>query len=103
MSAYTPKRSRRGLRVAIALALAGTAAAGVFVYTSSVQRQVTQQQSAVADASAARAPKVSVVVARTDIQAKTPLDANSFELRQVSDEAVAANALRSLDGLSGKV
>jgi hypothetical protein len=34
MSAYTPKRSRRGLRLVVALALAGVAAGGVYLYSS---------------------------------------------------------------------
>src|SRR5437773_3526269 len=104
MSTYTPKRSRRGMRLVIALALAGTAAGGVFVYTGSVQRQAAQQQSVPeAVTTAARTPKTSVVVAKTDLLAKTAVSADAFELRELAADAVAANALTSLDGLSGKV
>ena len=100
MSTYNPKRGRRGLRLVIALALATTAAGGVFVYASSVQRQVAQQQ---ASANPTQTPHASVVVARADLQARVPLDPDAFELRDLPADAVAANAVTSLDGLSGKV
>ena len=69
MSAYTPKRSRRGLRLVVALALASTAAGGVYLYSSTVQRQVQQQQQE-ASVIPTLTPRRSVVVARADLPAK---------------------------------
>jgi pilus assembly protein CpaB len=46
---------------------------------------------------------VSVAVARTELTARTPLNADDFELRELPDGAVPANALRSLDGITGKL
>jgi pilus assembly protein CpaB len=105
MSTYTPKRSRRGLRMVIALALATTAAAGVFVYASSVQRQVAQPAPARQEAAAepTRTPLVSVVVAHVDLQARTRLTSDAFELRDLPADSVSANALRTLDVVAGKV
>ena len=73
MSTYTPKRSRRGLRLVVALALATTAAGGVFVYASSVQRQAAQQQQQIrqeVSVEPTQTPLVSVLVARIDLQPK---------------------------------
>ena len=71
MSTYTPKRSRRGLRLVVALALATTAAGGVFIYASSVQRQVAQQPQVRQEASAepTQIALMSVLVARVDLKA----------------------------------
>src|SRR5438094_473299 len=91
MSTYTPKRSRRGLRLVVALALATTAAGGVFVYASSVQRQAAQQQQQIrqeASADPTQTPLVSVVVAHVDLQAKTRLTPDAFELRELPVVAV---------------
>src|SRR5437899_11039873 len=106
MSAYSPKRSRRGLRLVVVLALAGTAAGGVYVYSSSVQRQVTQQQQRLeqdASASPTMTPHVSVLVARSDLSARNPLSPDAFELRDLPSEAVASAAVTSLDAIAGKV
>jgi Flp pilus assembly protein CpaB len=105
MSTYTPKRSRRGLRLVIALTLATTAAGGVFVYANSVQRQVVQQQQVRQEPSAepTQTPLVSVVVAHVDLQAKTRLTSDAFELRDLPADAVTTNALKSLDAVAGKV
>jgi Flp pilus assembly protein CpaB len=105
MSTYTPKQSRRGLRLVVALALATTAAGGVFVYANSVQRQVAQQQTVRLEASAdpTQTPLVSVVVAHVDLQAKTRLNPDAFELRDLPGDAVNTNALKSLDAVVGKV
>src|SRR5712691_6444664 len=106
MTTYTPKRSRRGLRLVVALALATTAAGGVFVYASSVQRQAAQQQQQIhqeASADPTQTPLVSVVVAHVDLQAKTRLTPDAFELRELPADAVTSNALKSLDAVAGKV
>ena len=104
MSAYSPKRSRRGLRLVIALGLAGAAAVGVFLYAGSMQREAMQQQQRLQqEARAAQKPRVAVVVARADLQARTPLGPDAFELRELSEDAVASNAVKSLDAISGKV
>jgi Flp pilus assembly protein CpaB len=106
MSTYTPKRSRRSLRLVVALGLAGTAAAGVFVYSSSVQRQAAQQQQQVRQEAAAeptQTPHLSVVVAHVDLPARTRLTPDAFELRDLPENAVASNALKSLDSVAGKV
>jgi len=107
MSTYTPKRSRRGLRLVVALALATAAAGGVFVYASSVQRQVAQQQQilqqqqAIADPT--QTPRVSVVVAHTDLPGRTPLTPDAFELRDLPADAVTSGAVTSLGAVTGKV
>src|SRR5438128_679934 len=106
MSTYNPKRSRRGLRLVVALVLAGTAAGGVFLYASAMQRQVTQQQARLQQdpiAEPTETPRVSVVVAHTDLQAKTLLTPDGFELRELPADKVPTNAVKSLDAVSGKV
>lgn len=105
MSTYTPKRSRRGLRLVIALALASTAAGGVYIYSSSVQRQATQQlqQSQEVSVIATPSPHVSVFVARTDLQARSVLSADAFELRDLPPESASVAAVTSLDAIAGKV
>jgi pilus assembly protein CpaB len=103
MSGLGPKRSRSGLRLIVALALAGAAAGGVYLYTGSLQRAAAQQpaqQTAVDPTSAGRPP---VVVAKGNVPAKTPLSDNMFDLRQLPTEAVPSNAVTSLAALSGKV
>jgi Flp pilus assembly protein CpaB len=104
MSAYTPKRSRRGLRLVVALALAGVAAGGVYLYSSAAQRQVAQaEQRQASDVSATQTPRVSVVVAHVDVQARTTLTTDLFELRDVAADAVTGSAVTSLDAITGKV
>jgi Flp pilus assembly protein CpaB len=106
MSTYTPKRSRRGLRLVVALALATTAAGGVFVYASSVQRQVAQQQQILqqqATADPTQTPRLTVVVARADLPARTPFTPDAFELRDLPADAVTTNAVTSLAAPTGKV
>jgi Flp pilus assembly protein CpaB len=109
MSTYNPKRSRRGVRLVVALVLAATAAGGVYLYASSMQRQVTQQQArpqpdaSVAPTENPPVPVISVVVAHTDLQAKTPLGSDAFELREVPADRVATNAVKSLEAVSGKM
>jgi Flp pilus assembly protein CpaB len=109
MGGYPQKRSRRGLRLVVAVLLATSAAGAVLVYTSSVQRAAAQQQSSVAEAAVsapatpvAVTPRVSVVVARADVQAHTPLSADAFEVRDMPQDAAAPDAVTSLDALAGK-
>src|SRR5215471_18553836 len=105
MSSVSPKRSRRGLRMVLALVLAGTAAGGVYLYAGSVQREAAQQRQ-VELASATPAPAITLapaVVARADVKAHTALTADAFEVKQLPREAVAPNAVVSLDSLAGKV
>jgi pilus assembly protein CpaB len=89
----------------IALALAGTAAGGVYLYAGSMQREALQQRQQVELANAAATPtaRASVVVARTDIAAHTLLNRDAFELRDLPAEAVVPNAVTSFDSLSNKV
>ena len=105
MSTYTPKRGRRGLRLVVALALATTAAGGVFVYASSVQRKAAQQQQQLrqeVSADPTQTPLVSVLVAHVDLQPKTRLTPDAFELRELPADAVASNAVKSLEAVAGK-
>jgi len=100
----TPRRSRRGLRLVIALALAGAAAGGVYLYASSLQEQVTTTQLAqqtVAGASEVR--RTPVLVARADVPANSPLSADMFELKEIPAEAVLANPATTPDQVIGKV
>jgi pilus assembly protein CpaB len=87
----------------LALVLAGTAAGGVYLYAGSVQREAAQQRQ-VELASATPAPTLApAVVARADVKAHTALTADAFEVKQLPREAVAPNAVVSLDSLAGKV
>jgi pilus assembly protein CpaB len=108
MSTYTPKRSRRGMRMVVALGLATLAAGGVFLYASTVQRQLTQQQLEaqqlqLAAAAPSEPPRAAVVIARSDLSAGSSLSADAFEVRQLPQNAVTANAVTSLDAIVGKM
>ncbi len=106
MNRPTPRRSRRGLRFLIALALAGAAAGGVYMYASSLQEQVAAQQVAQVQPAVAAAepvPRVSVLVAKADILANVPLNAGQFDIKSLPSDAVAPNAVTTPDQLTGKV
>lgn len=84
----------RGLVVAIAVVLAVLAAAGVIVYTSNLEKSVTQDQTTL------------VVVAQQDIPANTPLgplvDAGAFTQIRVPNNAVVLGAFTSIEELRGE-
>jgi Flp pilus assembly protein CpaB len=103
MSSRPPKQGRRGLRLVIALALAGAAAAGVYLYASSLQQQVSATQVAQQASAPTALPRVSVVVAKTAVPSNTPLTSDMFEVKVLPAEAVVTNSVTSLDQLSGKV
>ncbi len=102
MSRSNGTPGRRGPRVALALLLGAVAAAGVYLYVSSVQ-QANQQALQRAAQSGAQSSRTRVVVARTNLSAGAPLSADSFEIKEVPSEAVAPNALSSLADIQGKV
>src|SRR5438105_3527874 len=100
------KSGRRGPRLLLAIALGGAAAAGVYLYVSSVQvnaqqtaRAAAQQAATVA---AATANRTRVVVAKTTLPAQTALTADNVELRDVPPDAVQPNAATSLGDIQGK-
>jgi pilus assembly protein CpaB len=103
MSSRPPRRGRSGLRLVIALALAGAAAAGVYVYASSLQEQVAARQVTEQAAVAQPTPRVSVVVAKAPVTANTPLSADLFEVKALPVEAVVTNSVTALDQVAGKV
>jgi pilus assembly protein CpaB len=90
----------------IAVTLAGAAATAVYLYAGSLQqqaaRQVAQAQP-IAAVAATVVARTSVVVANSNVAARTPLSPSLFEIREFPSEAVAPNALTSLDALNGKV
>ncbi|MBV9326749.1 MAG: Flp pilus assembly protein CpaB [Chloroflexi bacterium] len=98
----TPARKRRGLRLLIALALAGAAAGGVYMYAGSLQDQMAAQQVAQAATSISQS-SVSVLVARSDIPANVPLTADLFDVKSLPPDTVAPGAATSVDQLAGKV
>src|SRR5215471_15412794 len=98
----TPPRKRRGLRLVIAVALAGAAAGGVYMYAGSLQSQMAAQQVAQA-AMAAPQPAVNVFVAKADVPANVPLSADLFDLKSLPADAVAPGAVKTTDQLTGKV
>jgi Flp pilus assembly protein CpaB len=108
MSSRPPRRSRRGLRLIIALGLAGVAAVGVYLYAGSLQQEVVQQQQQrqqqdVVATAPTQVPRAQVVVARTTIAPKTPLNPDMFEIRDVPVDTISPGAVTSLDALTGKV
>lgn len=86
------KRGSRVPRTFMALALGGAAAIGVYAYVGSVQQSATTV-----------VPRAKVLVAKTDLAARTVLAPDFFELRELPKEAVAPRALASPNELSGKV
>jgi Flp pilus assembly protein CpaB len=101
----TPKSGRRGPRLLLALALGAAAAAGVYLYVSSVQQ--TAQQTArlaaqQATAAAAVTARAKVVVAKATLAAQTPLSAENVEVRDVAPDALQPNAAISLSDVQGK-
>jgi hypothetical protein len=81
----------RGLVVAIAVVLAVLAAAGVIVYTNSLEKTITTEQT------------TEVVVSTQGIDANTPLgplvDAGVFDLIRVPNEAVVPGAVTVIEDL----
>lgn len=95
-------RKRRGLRLMIAVALAGTAAVGVYMYAGSLQDQASARQVAQA-ATATPQSTVNVLVARADIPANVPLTPDLFDIKGLPADAVAPVAVKTPDQLNGKV
>jgi pilus assembly protein CpaB len=85
----------------MALGLASAAAGGVYLYAGSLQQEVAQHQQQTT--AIAPAPRAKVLVAKTNVPAKMPLSGEAFEVRELPPEAVAPNAVTSLDALTGKV
>lgn len=102
MNRPTPGRKRRGLRLVIALALAGAAAGGVYMYAASLQDQVAAQQVA-RPAIATPQPLESVLVAKAEVPANSLLSPDLFEVKSLPSDAVAPNAVKTPDQLIGKV
>src|SRR5262245_14866880 len=106
MNAPTPRPRRRLPRLLLALLLGGAAAALVYTYVQSVQASALREaalRAAQAPAPTATAiPRSKVLVARVDLPAKTLLQPEQFELRELPTEAVAPRAIVSLGDVSGK-
>src|SRR5437899_43930 len=100
----TPRSGRRGPRLLLALALGGAAAAGVYLYVSSVQQTAAQTARAAAQQAAVAAvtPRSRVVVAKVTLPAQTPLSADNVEVREVSPDAIQPNAAAALSEVQGK-
>ncbi|MBI4491269.1 MAG: Flp pilus assembly protein CpaB [Chloroflexi bacterium] len=92
MPQATPKRGLRIPRPLLALAVGGAAAIGVYMYVGSVQQ-----------AASAPIPRAKVLVAKTDLAAKTTLRSDFFEVRELPREAVGPKALSGANEASGKV
>ena len=98
------KSGRRGPRLLLAIALGGAAAAGVYLYVSSVQ-QNAQQSARVAAQQAATAAAVThtqVVVAKSTLAAQTALTPDNVALQDVSADAIQPNAATALADVTGK-
>src|SRR5438309_8009718 len=99
----SPKPGRRGPRIVLALILGAAAAAGVYMYVSSVQ-QTPQQSARVAaqQAVAATTSRAKVMVAKSTLSAQTALTADNVEKKDVAADALQPNAAASLADLQGK-
>jgi Flp pilus assembly protein CpaB len=98
----TPKTmGRRGPRIVLALALGAAAAAGVYLYVSSIQ-QAAAVRAATPPPPPAAAPRTRVVVAKSTLAATTALTADNVELRDFAADAVQPNAATSLADVEGK-
>src|SRR5579859_3380856 len=99
-----PRPGRRGPRLVLALALGIAAAAGVYMYVSSIQQQAqVSARTAAQQAVVAASSRSKVVVAKVSLAAQTALTADNVELRDIPVEAVQPNAITSLTDVSGKV
>ncbi len=99
----SPKSGRRGPRIVLALFLGAAAAAGVYMYVSSVQ-QTAQQSARVAaqQAVAATTARAKVLVAKATLPAQTALTTDNVEVKDVATDAVQPNAAASLADVQGK-
>jgi Flp pilus assembly protein CpaB len=84
----------------LALLLGGIAAALVYSYVTSVQKQAAL--ASVQPPTPTPVPRGRVLVARTDLPARTLLNADLVELRELPLEALAPKALTSTSDLVGK-
>ena len=100
MKPPTPKRRRGVPRMILALILGGIAAALVYSYVASVQRQAAL--ASVQPPTPTPVPRGRVLVARTDLPARTLLNADLVESRELPLEALAPKALTSTSDLVGK-
>lgn len=98
----SPKPGHRGPRLALALILGLAAAAGVYLYVTSIQQSAARQAAAPAS-TAATATRSKVVVAKLTLPAQTALTADNVEVRDVAPDAVQPNAATSLVDVQGKV
>jgi Flp pilus assembly protein CpaB len=87
----------------LALFLGAAAAAGVYMYVSSVQ-QTAQQSARVAaqQAAAATTARARVLVAKATLPAQTALTTDNVEVKDVATDAVQPNAAASLADVQGK-
>jgi Flp pilus assembly protein CpaB len=85
------------------LFLGAAAAAGVYMYVSSVQ-QTAQQSARVAaqQAAAATTARARVLVAKATLPAQTALTTDNVEVKDVATDAVQPNAAASLADVQGK-
>lgn len=101
-----PAPARRRVRVprlGLALGLGAIAALGVYLYVGTVQQQVEQAQREVQQAAQKAVPRTPVLVAKVNVPARQPLLPEFFEIREIPQESVVSTALRSTEGLTGKV
>ncbi|HEX8969554.1 MAG TPA: Flp pilus assembly protein CpaB [Chloroflexota bacterium] len=101
ISQGSSRGSRRAPRLLLALMLGGAAALGVFLYINSVQDQARQ------DAERARAESMtqtsSVLVAKDNVPAQTPLSPSMFVVKDIPVGLVLPGALTAFDTMQGKV
>jgi Flp pilus assembly protein CpaB len=99
------KPARRGPRVLLALALGAAAAAGVYLYVSSIQQSAavqTRQAIQAAQVATLSGSRAKVLVAKQTLPAQTALTPDNVELRDVANDAVQPNAVSSLAEVQGK-
>src|SRR6267143_578743 len=99
----SPKSGRRGPRIVLALLLGAAAAAGVYMYVSSVQQTAQQSARAAAQqAVAATTSRAKVLVAKATLPAQTALTTDNVEVKDVASDAVQPNAAAALADIQGK-
>jgi Flp pilus assembly protein CpaB len=98
------KPTRRGPRILLALALGAAAAAGVYLYVSSIQQtaQLQTRQAVQQAQTAGTVVRSKVVVAKQTLAAQTALNADNVEVRDVSSDAVQPNAATAMAEVQGK-
>jgi pilus assembly protein CpaB len=95
-----PKRARRLPRILFALLLGGAAAGLVYSYVGSVQQAALRANQAAPTATPI--PRTKVLVAKSDLPARTLLRPELFEERELPTEAIAPKAVTSSSDIVGK-